>query len=644
MIIIGGLLLTESLVTAAPSLDDYGNLPQVELMRVSPSGNHIALIGVDHGKRQLLVADAADNKVIKAATVGENKVRDLEWAGDDHLLVTITATSDRLYDFENERYELAGVLHVGLDNKTPWAVFDHSDDVEHTVFGFEGAFAEQGHWFGYFSGWTRVRERGFGDTGYTRQNHYLDLYKVDLETSKPTLMAKGAGADHEWAIGADGQIVAHSEYSAGSGEWVLYGGKARDKTLLKRTSPQQQVALQGLGRTDGTVLVLDQTGTSDLSLEIEVATGRSETLLGEFGVARYLSDPLTGHLVGAATYTDPWAQFFDPSQQKHYKSIRKAFADRHVRVESFTPGLQDMIVFTDGTGDPGTYWFVSGTTHHADPVGYPYPGIKPVDVGTVTTLTYVASDGTSLDGILTLPPGREAKHLPLVVLPHGGPIGVFDEAGFDWWAQAFASRGYAVFQPNYRGSGGRTVEFRKAGYAEWGRKILSDISDGVVALASKEMIDPKRACIVGASYGGYAALAGVTLQQGIYRCAVSVAGPSDMTSMISWEAKVHGLDSPELRYWREVTGADRGPAALREISPVQFVKRIDVPVLLIHGRDDTTVPFEQSLDMSMALKNAGKQYQFVELEKEDHFLSRDATRTAMLKSAVSFVQKYNPSE
>jgi len=103
MIIIGGLLLTESLVSAAPSLDDYGNLPQVELMRVSPSGNHIALIGVDHGKRRLLVADAADNKVIKATAIGENKVRDLEWAGDDHLLVTITATSDRLYDFENER-------------------------------------------------------------------------------------------------------------------------------------------------------------------------------------------------------------------------------------------------------------------------------------------------------------------------------------------------------------------------------------------------------------------------------------------------------------------------------------------------------------------------------------------------------------
>jgi dipeptidyl aminopeptidase/acylaminoacyl peptidase len=640
----GGLLLHQRLVIAAPSIDDFGNLPQVELMRVSPSGNHIALIGVDHGKRQLLIADSADNKVLKAAVVGENKVRDVQWSGDEHLLVTITATSERLYDFGNERYELAGVLHVGMDARAPWAVFDHSDDIEHAVFGFEGTFSEQGHWYGYFNGWTRVRERGFGDTGYTRQNAYLDLYKVDLETSKPTLVAKGVGAYHEWAIGADGQIVAHSEYSAGSGEWILYGGKSREKALLKRTSPRRDVSLIGLGRTDRTVLVLDQTGAEDQALEIEVDSGRSEAIVGDSGVSHFLFDPLTGHLIGAATYTDPWARFFDPSLQKHYNSVRKAFADRHVRIASFSPGLKDMIVFTDGTADSGTYWYVDGATHHADPVGYPYPGIKPADVGAVAIFAYDASDGTPIEGILTTPPDRGAKNLPLVVLPHGGPIGEFDEIGFDWLAQAFASRGYAVFQPNYRGSGGKTAAFRKAGYGEWGRKILSDISDGVAALAAKGMIDPKRACIVGASYGGYAALAGVTLQKGIYRCAVSVAGPSDMTSLLSWEAKIHGLDSPELRYWKEVTGADRGPGALREISPIQFVKHLEVPVLLIHGKDDTRVPFDQSRDMASALKNSGKEFSFVELENEDHFLSRDSTRTTMLKSALSFVQKYNPSK
>src|SRR6202007_2715282 len=126
--------------------------------------------------------------------------------------------------------------------------------------------------------------------------------------------------------------------------------------------------------------------------------------------------------------------------------------------------------------------------------------------------------------------GREAKGLPLVVMPHGGPE-AHDRPGFDWWAQAFASRGYAVFQPNFRGSDGSGDAFRDAGFGQWGRKMQTDISDGVAELARRGIVDPKLVCIVGASYGGYAALAGVTLQHGLYRCAVSYAGVANMDSM-----------------------------------------------------------------------------------------------------------------
>jgi dipeptidyl aminopeptidase/acylaminoacyl peptidase len=149
----------------------------------------------------------------------------------------------------------------------------------------------------------------------------------------------------------------------------------------------------------------------------------------------------------------------------------------------------------------------------ANGVGVERLAIEPEQVGPISTVAYTAADGLELDGILTLPPGREAKDLPLVMLPHGGPH-AYDEVAFDWWAQAFASRGYAVFQPNFRGSTNRDDAFVRAGYGEWGRKMQSDISDGLQALADKGIVDPKRACIVGASYGGYAALAGVTLQQG----------------------------------------------------------------------------------------------------------------------------------
>ena len=136
-----------------------------------------------------------------------------------------------------ERILLEGVLHVGLDGQQPWSVFDHSDDIEHSVFGIYGTYPQQGHWYGYFGGLTRTRQLGFGDSGYTRQHDYTDLYRVDLETSKPTLLARGAGRSHDWVIGADGNIVAHSESQQATGEWVLYVGRDRRPALLKKQTP-----------------------------------------------------------------------------------------------------------------------------------------------------------------------------------------------------------------------------------------------------------------------------------------------------------------------------------------------------------------------------------------------------------------------
>jgi dipeptidyl aminopeptidase/acylaminoacyl peptidase len=244
-----------------------------------------------------------------------------------------------------------------------------------------------------------------------------------------------------------------------------------------------------------------------------------------------------------------------------------------------------------------------------------------------------------------LPPGRTAKNLPLIVMPHGGPIGVFDRPGFDAWAQAFASRGYAVFQPNHRGSGGRTVAFRQAGFGEWGRKMLSDMQDGVAALAAKGIMDPKRACIVGASYGGYAALASVTLQKSGYRFAVSVSGPADMASFFDWDVDKHGLYTDTTRYWRAATGMDKGGAGvLKAISPTAHVQDAEAPILLIHGRDDTVVPVEQSREMAAALRHAGKPVDLLEINGGDHWELHEDARLATITSSVNFVLKNDPPD
>jgi dipeptidyl aminopeptidase/acylaminoacyl peptidase len=253
---------------------------------------------------------------------------------------------------------------------------------------------------------------------------------------------------------------------------------------------------------------------------------------------------------------------------------------------------------------------------------------------------YAAADGLKMEGVLTLPPGRPAKALPAVILPHGGPR-YHDTVGFDWIAQAFASRGYAVFQPNFRGSTGYGDEFERAGNGEWGRKMQTDISDGLAELVRQGLVDPKRVCIVGASYGGYAALAGVTLQHGLYRCAVAIAGISDVYRMVNDEVEESNSDPMLIRNLKQELGQGRD---LKAVSPVRFADKVDVPVLLIHGKDDTVVHFSQSTAMAEALRHAGKPVEFVTLTAEDHWLSKGETRLQMLQSSVDFVMRNNPPD
>jgi dipeptidyl aminopeptidase/acylaminoacyl peptidase len=204
-----------------------------------------------------------------------------------------------------------------------------------------------------------------------------------------------------------------------------------------------------------------------------------------------------------------------------------------------------------------------------------------------------------------------------------------------------ASRGYAVLQVNYRGSDGFGWEFMSAGFGQFGRKMQTDLSDGVRYLGAQGVIHPKRVCIVGASYGGYAALAGVTVQHGLYRCAVSISGVSDVGGILAYSGDSDR--SPVGRDNQRKFGVRSAEdESLRRISPVRLAASADAPILLIHGKDDTVVPFVHSASMATALEKLGKTYKLVATEGEDHYLSRAATRTQTITESVAWVEKYDP--
>jgi dipeptidyl aminopeptidase/acylaminoacyl peptidase len=224
-------------------------------------------------------------------------------------------------------------------------------------------------------------------------------------------------------------------------------------------------------------------------------------------------------------------------------------------------------------------------------------------------------------------------------MPHGGPAS-HDTIGFDYMAQALAQQGYLVIMPQFRGSSGFGWEHRSAGIGEWGGKMQDDISDAVAQFAGRGMIDPARVCIVGASYGGYAALAGGAFTPDLYRCVVSINGIGDLAGFREWVRRAQGSSSQALAYWEMQIGGDRytKEVALAR-SPEAASGQFKAPVLLIHSRRDEIVPVEQSKSMHSALKKQGKAVEYVELDGDDHYLSLGETRRAALRSMIDFVNQ-----
>jgi dipeptidyl aminopeptidase/acylaminoacyl peptidase len=634
---------------AAPPIEAYGRLPNIQpsQFRLSPNGERMAFVASTPQGRQLTITDLSGHVLASFAT-GKAKVRRLEWVGDDHFLLTLSATINTQGVFLAEKMELSQVLVGSLKSKKVFVALTGNKYLMPVVYGQWGAYEKDGHAYAYFS---TITMEGSGDShvDFSRPdaiviNHgWTDLYRVDLESGDIQKAAGGSKYTAGWAIASDGSIAGHAKADDETGDWRLYADPEERHLLYKTTSLTGEVDFT-VGRRPGTLL-LSVNGKTPTEIDTAKPDQKTELFKDYRDTIDYLRSA-DGYLAGVVVEADrPYAAFLDPAVQAKFDTATKPFKGKTIWFVSADRAWNKWLLLTQGDGDSGTYYLVDLAAHKAEIVGTEYPEIDTPDVSDSRIFKYKAADGLELEGVLTVPNGKAAKDLPLVVLPHGGPEDR-DNLGFDSWSQAFAHRGYAVFQPNYRGSSGFGLEFRDAGFGQWGRKMRTDISDGVAALAREGLVDPKRACIVGASYGGYAALAGVTVQHGLYRCAVAVAGVSDLNDMLHWETdKVGNGRNTTSRYWRRYMGAaSDGDPSLRAYSPFALARQTDAPILLIHGTDDTTVPVSQSQFMARALRGAGKTVEYIEIPGEDHQERNEAARIQTLIASVAFVEKYNPAQ
>lgn len=333
----------------------------------------------------------------------------------------------------------------------------------------------------------------------------------------------------------------------------------------------------------------------------------------------------------------PERYWFDARWAKVQASVDAALPD-HVNLVAGDPEGK-VLVLSYADVDPGRWLLLDAQAMTMREIAVHNEHIDPQRMRPMETIQYTARDGLSVPAYLTRPAAQKDTPAPMVVLIHGGP-NARDSWAWDEEVQVLAAQGYAVFQPQFRGSSGFGRRFEEAGYLQWGRAMQDDISDGVLELIKRRVADPTRICIVGASYGGYAALWGAIKTPELYRCGVSFAGVSDLETWVSGSIFD---DSDSMA--REVKRARIGDPALQreqfaQVSPLRHAARAQIPLLIAHGEEDTRVLISHSEKMVAALKAAHKPVEWLPLPNEGHGLYWLESKKRYYATLLSFLQRH----
>jgi dipeptidyl aminopeptidase/acylaminoacyl peptidase len=324
----------------------------------------------------------------------------------------------------------------------------------------------------------------------------------------------------------------------------------------------------------------------------------------------------------------------DDNSATIHKALSEQFPHYAIRFAGSSEDGSRVLVFAYSDKDPGFYALFTLSPVSLNVLFRVMPWIHPEQMAARQPIRFKARDGLVLDGYLTMP--AQGKNLPLVLLPHGGPFDERDDWSFDPWAQFLASRGYAVLQVNYRGSGGRGPDFKFAGYKQISTGIQQDLLDSVHWAIDNGYANKDRVCVFGASFGGYSALMAPIRAPGMFKCSIDFAGVSDYA--IEFDKSDTQESAYGRNYFEQAIGTD--PANVKAISPINQLDQFNVPVLIVHGEKDPRVPLKNATELRSALDKAGKPYEWLVKPKELHGFYSEANNTEFLEHMQAFLAKY----
>ena len=428
-------LLGASQLQAAP-LEAYGRLPSLEQVALSPAGDMLAFVTDLGGQRTIVVQGVDSAKPILVAPVGSQKLRDLIWADQQHILVTTSVSGHAAFVLgPNSEWYLTSLITV-TDHRVRHLLDDTEGDMNVTS-GTPRPRMVKGRETVFVAGVHFPMQNTLGDA-----QGQLALYSVDAVTGASKLVEEGSPDARSWVIDENGKVVAETDYSQAKKRWTLrlqQNGVWRD--ALQLDAPIDTPDVEGIG-PDGRSLLVDIFDKDSWQVRpVGLADGKLgdpiDRAEGFYGI---IADPKTHRVIGGRLVSmKSDYRFFDPNDQAVWTAINKAFPGEEVDLESWSDDRQRIVVHVVGPGDGDVFGLVDLKTGQTSLLGPEYKDVAAEEVAEVQTITYRAADGREIDAYLTLPKGRDPKKLPLVLLPHGGPASR-DDPGFDWWSQALASR------------------------------------------------------------------------------------------------------------------------------------------------------------------------------------------------------------
>lgn len=665
-----------------PSVGDYVAEATFTNLEMSPDGRYVAGVRRDGYDYYLVVADLEDPELKFTGTFfNDIIIDDINWATNDKLVIEafVMFSADTLSLIDPKDWANPNVNRIRIDT-----LYVMDRDGSNIVRVFEGDEQLDNY----------LSDNQLIDVSPNDPDHVLvqtrrveindrrsgnftyggaDLYKVNINTGEFTQYIRGQKRTTAYETDSQGDLKYRIDVNAAGNRNVYYIAEHQDNGRVKWTKGASI-------KTDDVVSELDQpfkmtilapSETAPLFYVRDVPPGEDRHAIylydlstGEhvemiaahpnydigdpFGFTGIVLDPNTRELIGISWAGEkPETLLFDPNQQRHVDALESYFGDQlNFNIIDMSVDGKKWLLNVSGPGHSGFFALYELETVKVTELGDQMASLAGKATYQTKIVSYKARDGKELFGYLTLPFGAEKGNHPFVVYPHGGPQ-ARDFFRWDDTTQLLASRGYAVFQPQFRGSSGFGKRFAHAGYREWGGLMQTDVEDGLAHIIKEGYVDPTRGCIKGFSYGAYAAMQGAVATPEDYRCVLAGGGVYDLYEMQRWSRAVRGQNSSTFEYWTTQLGDPNGAYDdLIARSPARNLDKLQIPVFLFHGKRDNIVPIEQAEMLESRLKSAGADFEYVVMPKAGHAYGafRSEEPRTIREQILIFLAEHNPTD